>query len=380
MNEKITFQQLAEHLSSLTGGSQATTETFIRELFAVVSEALSRGENVKIKNIGTFSPSGLADQPVLFAPDRELAEAINMPFACFEAVELNDDVTEDMLNEVSEEVKHDIEVEQLPEAITDENIEFECDKQDIAHETRQESTQEIFMVETESEEQEQEQDQELAPNPEVNDTFTADSTEDSANSDILVEQRESESNISEESLENDDSDGLCILEDEDESHSKRSFLWLAIVASLALGVVAGYVLGNIYPYQSSPMQETIAEQSQDMPVEDIESIVIDTAATDTTVHEIEPQAEPVEEQVLVTDTIRTTRFLTTMARQYYGEMIFWVYIYEANKEKLGNPNRIKPGTVVVIPDAKKYGIDRNDSVCVANAKLKAIEIYAPYQK
>lgn len=376
MNEKITFQQLAEHMSSLTGGSQATTETFIRELFAVVSEALSRGENVKIKNIGTFSPSGLADQPVLFAPDRELAEAINMPFACFEAVELNDDVTEDMLNEVSEEVKHDIEVEQLPEAITDEIVESECDKQDVDHETRQESTQEIATVETESEEQEQEH----APTPEVNDTFAADSMEDSANSDIIVGQEDSESNISEESLENDDSDGLCLLEDEDESHSKRSFLWIAIVATLALGVVAGYVLGNIYPYQSSTMQETITDQSQDMPVEKIESIVIDTAATDTTVHEIEPKAEPVEEQVLVTDTIRTTRFLTTMARQYYGEMIFWVYIYEENKEKLGNPNRIRPGTVVVIPDAKKYGIDRNDSVCVANAKLKAIEIYAPYQK
>lgn len=378
MNEKITFQQLAEHLSSLTGGSQATTETFIRELFAVVSEALSRGENVKIKNIGTFSPSGLADQPVLFAPDRELAEAINMPFACFEAVELNDDVTEDMLNEVSEEVKHDIEVEQLPEAITDEIVELECDKQDVDHETRQESTQEIATVETEYEEQEQEQ--EHAPTPEVNDTFTADSTEDSANSDIIVGQEDSESNISEESIENNDSEGLCLLEDEDESHSKRSFLWIAIVASLALGVVAGYVLGNIYPYQPAPMQETITDQSQDMPVEKIESIAIDTAATDTTVHEIEPQAEPVEEQELVTDTIRTTRFLTTMARQYYGEMIFWVYIYEENKEKLGNPNRIRPGTVVVIPDAKKYGIDRNDSVCVANAKLKAIEIYAPYQK
>lgn len=376
MNEKITFQQLAEHLSSLTGGSQATTETFIRELFAVVSEALSRGENVKIKNIGTFSPSGLADQPVLFAPDRELSEAINMPFACFEAVELNDDVTEDMLNEVSEEVKHDIEVEQLPEAITDEIVELECDKQDVDHETRQESTQEIATVETESEEQEQE----YAPTPEVNDTFAADSMDDSANSDIIVGQEDSESNISEESLENDDSDGLCLLEDENESHSKRSFLWLAIVASLALGVVAGYVLGNIYPYQSSPVLETIADQSQDMPVEKIESIVIDTAAADTTMHEIEPQAEPVEEQILVTDTIRTTRFLTTMARQYYGEMIFWVYIYEENKEKLGNPNRIRPGTVVVIPDAKKYGIDRNDSVCVANAKLKAIEIYAPYQK
>ena len=69
-----------------------------------------------------------------------------------------------------------------------------------------------------------------------------------------------------------------------------------------------------------------------------------------------------------------------MARQYYGEMSFWVYIYEENKDKLNNPNQIKPGTIVNIPDAKKYGIDKNDSLCVERAKLKAIEIYAPYQK
>ena len=64
-----------------------------------------------------------------------------------------------------------------------------------------------------------------------------------------------------------------------------------------------------------------------------------------------------------------------MARKYYGEMIFWVYIYEENRDRLSHPDRINPGTVVKIPDASKYGIDRNDPESTARARAKAIEIY-----
>jgi penicillin-binding protein 2 len=54
--------------------------------------------------------------------------------------------------------------------------------------------------------------------------------------------------------------------------------------------------------------------------------------------------------------------------------------YEENKDKLGNPNVIKPGTTVVIPDIRKYLKSDTDSINIEHAKLKAVEIYAPYQK
>ena len=75
-----------------------------------------------------------------------------------------------------------------------------------------------------------------------------------------------------------------------------------------------------------------------------------------------------------TDTVGRTRFLTTMAREYYGDLNFWVYIYEENKSIISDPNHIEAGTVVIIPPASKYGIDKNDPESVAKAKAKSAEI------
>ena len=74
------------------------------------------------------------------------------------------------------------------------------------------------------------------------------------------------------------------------------------------------------------------------------------------------------------DTVSRSRYLTTMSREYYGDFRFWVYIYEENKEKIDNPNAIAPGTIVIIPSASKYGIDKNNNTSVERAKAKALEI------
>ena len=69
-----------------------------------------------------------------------------------------------------------------------------------------------------------------------------------------------------------------------------------------------------------------------------------------------------------------------MAQEYYGNTNFWVYIYEENKDQLGHPERIYPGIVVKIPPASKYGIDASDPTSIQKAKVKAVEIYAKFQK
>ena len=76
------------------------------------------------------------------------------------------------------------------------------------------------------------------------------------------------------------------------------------------------------------------------------------------------------------DTVSRIRYLTTMSREYYGDFRFWVYIYEENKANIDNPNAIAPGTVVVIPAASKYGIDKDNPASVEKAKAKAVEILA----
>lgn len=60
--------------------------------------------------------------------------------------------------------------------------------------------------------------------------------------------------------------------------------------------------------------------------------------------------------------------LTLLAQKYYGNKVFWVYIYDYNKDKIGsNPDNVKAGMEILIPAKDIYGIDNND----ANSREKA---------
>ncbi len=350
MNEKVTFHQLADDLSNLTGGTQATTEVFIKEFFATIADALKKGENVKIKNFGTFSLSGNDDGNIVFVPDKEIAEAINMPFSCFEAVELNDDVTDELLdaaipNESNETLKTEIETE--TESISNDDID-------------EESTEITETIKHESEKPEQESEQEEIQ--------------------VIVEEQQSEI------------EPVPIAERTSDSHNythnqrktKKTFAkwWFGFIG-IIMGMVIGYFL---YPIINNNTTTEIIRitKSETSPTITVDSILPTPVVTNSITNDIEKDtivSEPkIEQSKIVYDTIGRNRFLTTMSREYFGRMEFWVYIYEENKDILRNPNRIKPGTVIVIPSSEKYGIDKNNPECIDAAKLKAMEIYAPYQK
>ena len=69
-----------------------------------------------------------------------------------------------------------------------------------------------------------------------------------------------------------------------------------------------------------------------------------------------------------------------MAKKHYGNKCFWVYIYEENKSKISNPNRVSPGLELVIPDAAKYGIDASSQESVNAAKAMAGKILTKYPR
>lgn len=76
-----------------------------------------------------------------------------------------------------------------------------------------------------------------------------------------------------------------------------------------------------------------------------------------------------------TDVVTSQIVLTTLSEKYYGSPWFWVYIYEENVKRgiINDPNRIRPGTRVVIPPAEKYGIDANDKAALKKAQIKSME-------
>jgi nucleoid DNA-binding protein len=63
--------------------------------------------------------------------------------------------------------------------------------------------------------------------------------------------------------------------------------------------------------------------------------------------------------------------LPYLAKQNYGNPIFWVYIYEANQDKLFSPVNIPEGIELTIPDLSEYGVDATDSMEIKRALMKS---------
>ena len=52
-----------------------------------------------------------------------------------------------------------------------------------------------------------------------------------------------------------------------------------------------------------------------------------------------------------THTVEKGESLSLIAKQHYGKASLWPRIYDANRDQLDNPDRIKPGQVLNIPPA-----------------------------
>jgi hypothetical protein len=62
--------------------------------------------------------------------------------------------------------------------------------------------------------------------------------------------------------------------------------------------------------------------------------------------------------------------LPSMAEKHYGNAAFWIYIYEANYDKLNSPVNIPPDVSLLIPDLKnEYNIDVTDSMEIKSANM-----------
>lgn len=356
MNRKITFPQLAGEMAQLTSGSSSTAESFIKHLFDLIAEKLAKGESVTIKGIGTFSPADDPDYPVTWIPDKELAEAVNEPFAFFEAVPLGEGVTEDTLEEADSVLDTTAEIEESTAAIPvippvpvspvippiPKSTPTPDHEEKIADSEATVATDEELELQSPTPEE---------PAAEVNEPETT-----------VIEPTDKE-----ESQEYDEYP-------EEERHSFNP--WLAF----AIGVITGallYFVADRYLLPVTAAEETEIEEVE-TPVDSINDSV-PALETPDTVAEAPADTVKIYEPIAI-DTISTSRYLTTMARKYYGDYKFWVYIYEENSDVVTNPNRIRPGTTVKIPDPEKYGIDAKDPESLRRAEKKIGEISAQLAK
>ncbi|MDE6447742.1 MAG: HU family DNA-binding protein [Muribaculaceae bacterium] len=184
------------------------------------------------------------------------------------------------------------------------------------------------------------------------------------------------------------------------SRFSHGFLWgmVAAILLVLLGCGVLYMLNDTFHSSVGAMignTESVKTQPRDssaaIPGEGEVALAADMAEDETGMADVvedmpEGKDIPADSTVPtrpsdqpVYDTVTADAGLGVLARRHYGNYHFWPYIYKENEKILGHPDRIRPGTRLVIPPLSKYGVDSRNASDLAKAKRLDAEIYAKYK-
>lgn len=376
--DKTNMNELVQLVAEKTGVNRNVADGFLKKLFAVIEDGLRADGAVKINNFGTFrlqwnEPRKSVDvntgeeiliegyNKVVFLPENFLKEKVNEPFAYLETVVLDGDKlpeqqkTEDIplqkLDMQAEEIKDiladiqeldagrepEVEVPASEHVPEDEPVHVESDDMEPAEETQQES---VVMD---------------APMQEKGGT------------DIAEENNQQEKTQQTEKIMDNDNlkeNGSVQPQPAEKPATKKpvkSNKGWKVASWVIIGVVC--VLVILY----FALQHKIEQWADNYLNKQQETEIV-----------VEPEVAPAPVSIfdqprIYTEFITTERLtpgsrLAWLSTKYYGSPYFWVYIYEANKDYILNPNHVLIGTPVKVPKLDPALIDTNNPECLEYAR------------
>ncbi|MCM1034035.1 MAG: HU family DNA-binding protein [Paludibacter sp.] len=401
-DERITLVTLRKLLAEKTGCSEQEAGTFLNRLFVSIVNGLKEDGQVRISGFGTFKVQWTAPRrsvniqtgepitldgynKVTFVPENNLKERINEPFAHLEAVVIDGTEKSDVpanplqkLDEQAEEIK-DILAELGVVTSTPTATACEQNAPEIS----------IPIVTEEKED---------APTIAQSQTASEEIAIDTPTTETPIESpTETINGTSKESAE------VMIPDTKTGKTTKeRPFHpWMAAGITMlifCLLLTGGYFFlqhkitswaDNMLSQQAEPNQtilpttpdsknstsialpdSSIATQVPDSNL--CTEVILEDTLTATT--ETSLQRPTAYTDFITTETLTEGSRLTWLARKYYGAFEFWVYIYEANKDRLPNPNNIGVGTQIRIPKLPKELIDTTNEESMQLARQLHEEI------
>ncbi|MCD8178593.1 MAG: HU family DNA-binding protein [Tannerellaceae bacterium] len=394
MNNRLSIPELAGLLAEYTGVEKKKTERFLKELVSVVREAVFEDKIVKIKGIGTFKIIEVQDRESVdvntgkrilipehykfsFLPDKGLKEEVNKPFSFFETVEISDHIDSATFEHPEESQEEEVPADVVPEI----NVETEVipDPEPISVE------EEPVVVAENEPEQEEPSIEPVEPAPVIEEPFTPEI-------EIPQEEPVKEDELIEEPEEEDRRPGFFIpkveiREETDEQpvtpkkqKSKTPVWWIAAITVIVLGsgVFFFFNRGVLNAWNRSGGDLAIAADS----IADnlINEMFVETDSLQLPIDEENPlqeNTEPVSgspisvnnDDIIATVKMTSGNRLTLIALEHYGDKVFWVYLYEHNKESIKDPNNIPIGTEIKIPNPALYNINANSKSSIEKAAL-----------
>ena len=379
MNNRLAIQDLAGLLAEYTGKDKNSSERFLREFIAVVSEGVYTDKLVKVKGLGTFKISPVEKRESIhvttgerfvipehykfsFLPDKELRELVNKPFSFFETTELRENVDFTDMDVVLDEPNiKETEDESIEEMIPEEKHLPEEEPVVFSEEGSAVPPEEDPVVFSEEEPAGQ-------PEDEGMDTLepVVDERSDSSGPDSPSEEVETGPDA-----------------ERKKPRTKRIAVVSMFVFLLMLFNI-GLYLNRTYFFEKEkeslridtvfPKGETVATEA--VPDTTIVFANEDSSQTvgETTVENPEVEPEAVSPKVIARVKIEPGSRLTLISLKYYGSKLFWVYLYEYNRAVITDPNNVPIGTVIEVPAPEMYGIDRRDRSSIEKAAARQTEI------
>ena len=379
MNNRLTIQDLAGLLAEYTGKDKNSSERFLREFIAVVSEGVYTDKLVKVKGIGTFKIIPVEKRESIhvntgerfvipehykfsFLPDKELRELVNKPFSFFETTELRENVDFTDMDVVLDEPDiKETEDESIEEMIPEEKHLPEEEPVVFSEEGSAVPPEEDPVVFSEEEPAGQ-------PEDEGMDTLepVVDEHSDSSGPDSPSEEVETGPDA-----------------ERKEPRTKRIAVVSMFVFLLMLFNI-GLYLNRAYFFKKGkePLRiDTVFPKGETVATEAVPDTTIvfaneDSSQTvgETTVENPEVEPEATSPKVIARVKIEPGSRLTLISLKYYGSKLFWVYLYEYNKAIIKDPNNVPIGTVIEVPAPEMYGIDRRDRSSIEKAAARQTEI------
>ena len=340
-NKKITLQELADAISAQSSSTKKFTDNFLRELVVVIQEYLEKDGVVKVKGLGTFKLLWIearksinvatketivlpAHYKLSFTPEENVKQEINANVSNFGGAEL----LEDSINE-AEPIEEETENETSEIIIKEEEVEEKVESApEVAKETPSETPSETPKT------------------SKPNKTLIA----------IIVI-------LLLVIL------GLCV------------YIFYPRIEKCVLSMMKPTLQEGKFEVVSAPTDSTVVETAKDTikyPAQDsIKVEVKEEIATEPiiTVDNYTPSIAknaPTREVVTVIDGSR----LTMVAYRAYGHKAFWVYVYDANRDRLKRPSDVEKGMQLRIPDLPKSLVNSKDQRCLD----KAYELAGKYDK
>ena len=379
MNNRLAIQDLAGLLAEYTGKDKNSSERFLREFIAVVSEGVYTDKLVKVKGLGTFKIIPVEKRESIhvntgerfvipehykfsFLPDKELRELVNKPFSFFETTELRENVDFTDMDVVLDEPDiKETEDESIEEMIPEEKHLPEEEPVVFSEEGSAVPPEEDPVVFSEEEPAGQ-------PEDEGMDTIepVVDERSDSSGPDSPSEEVETGPDA-----------------ERKKPRTKRIAVVSMFVFLLMLFNI-GLYLNRAYFFKKGkePLRiDTVFPKGETVATEAVPDTTIvfaneDSSQTvgETTVENPEVEPEATSPKVIARVKIEPGSRLTLISLKYYGSKLFWVYLYEYNRAVITDPNNVPIGTVIEVPAPEMYGIDRHDRSSIEKAAARQTEI------